>query len=309
MDDDVGAGDELVDRAAVEHVAPAVGRLAQALGGRVERLARHRDDLDGLAVLRSSARSSERPMSPVGPGDRDPQRPPGHRLVSSRSPVAGEHDPRGLALDEHPRLHREHVALAGVVEQRVGGGEPRELLEVLDRREDEQQLAAAAAPAAPRPASNQRASTISLAVDPRLGAVGREARKNQVSKRILTSAGVIQRENGMSSAGSGERDPGLLRELAHGRRAQARPRPRPRRRSTAPPGKTQAPPMKRASGCAGRAAPRARPRRPASRITVAAGRGTVSSPGFSSSPGLACRCSIGRPYSAAGHGVLRSGPR
>ena len=46
---------------------------------------------------------------------------------------------------------------------------------------------------------------------------GARAAKNHVSKRIFTSSGVIQRENGTSSMSAAESDSGLLLELADGR--------------------------------------------------------------------------------------------
>ena len=42
------------------------------------------------------------------------------------------------------------------------------------------------------------------------------ARKKWVSKRVLTTSGVIQRENLTSSVAVGQRDAGLLVQLAHG---------------------------------------------------------------------------------------------
>src|SRR5437870_267277 len=57
--------------------------------------------------------------------------------------LAREHDPGGLPGDDHTRLDGPHLPAASVRDQRVRGLEARQLLEMLDRREDEQQLAGA----------------------------------------------------------------------------------------------------------------------------------------------------------------------
>ena len=64
---------------------------------------------------------------------------------------------------------------------------------------------------------SQRASTHSPPSGVASAPGGARAAKNQVSKRIFTSSGVIQRENGTSSTSAGERDSRLLLELADGR--------------------------------------------------------------------------------------------
>src|SRR4051794_37040296 len=77
----------------------------------------------------SSARRNARPISPVGP------------VTATVRSLIVKHDPRGLALALDARLHGPDLMRARPREQLVGGGEPREGLEVLDRREDHQQIA------------------------------------------------------------------------------------------------------------------------------------------------------------------------
>src|SRR4029079_18347723 len=55
--------------------------------------------------------------------------------------LAGEHDTRRLPRDQHARLDGHHLAAARVLYERMRRRESRELLEVLDRGEDEQDLA------------------------------------------------------------------------------------------------------------------------------------------------------------------------
>ncbi len=57
--------------------------------------------------------------------------------------LAGQQHARDLALDQHARLDRQHVSARRIRDQRVRAVERRELLEVLDRREDERQVAGA----------------------------------------------------------------------------------------------------------------------------------------------------------------------
>src|SRR4051812_34917410 len=77
----------------------------------------------------SSARRNARPISPVGP------------VTATVTSLIVEHDPRGLALALDPRLDGADLVGARPGEQLVGGREAGERLEVLDRREDHQQLA------------------------------------------------------------------------------------------------------------------------------------------------------------------------
>ena len=99
-----------------------------------------------------------------------------------------------------------------------------------------------------------------------------------MSNRILTCGGVIQREKSSSAAGSGSSMPA---SSATSRTPATRWSSPP---STAPPGNTQAPPMKRASGLRRTSRTSSRSAPPRSTITVAAWRGSVTSPVFSSSP-------------------------
>ena len=114
---------------------------------------------------------------------------------------------------------------------------------------------------------------------------GSAARKKWVSKRITTSAGVIQRENFTSASGSATTMPA---SSSSSRTAATRcaASPSPSLASTAPPGKTHTPPMKRACGVRLTSRTSSASAPPRSRMTVAAWRGTVSSPvRLSSSPG------------------------
>ena len=118
-----------------------------------------------------------------------------------------------------------------------------------------------------------------------------------MSKRIAICAGVIQRLNGISAAGSGSARPAssATSRIAAARWAASAPGPAaaaPSAGSTAPPGKTQAPPMKRAAGFrrSSRTSSAASP--PRSTITVAAWRGSTGGPSVSSSPGAGRASSI-----------------
>src|SRR3954463_4240521 len=77
----------------------------------------------------SSAFRNARPISPVGP------------VTATVRSLIVEHDPRGLALALDARLHRPDPGGSRPFEHLVGRLEAREGLEVLDRREDHQQLA------------------------------------------------------------------------------------------------------------------------------------------------------------------------
>ena len=130
-------------------------------------------------------------------------------------------------------------------EQLVGGLERRQLLERLDRREHEQELAALvglerAARRVPADvdASRRRRAAARRPAAPRRG-------RSACRSGSCTSAGVIQRENSISASGSGSATRRLLGDLAHAGRRGC-----PRRASTAPPGNTHAPPMKRCAGVA-----------------------------------------------------------
>src|SRR5262245_2791467 len=70
----------------------------------------------------SSAFRNARPISPVGP------------VTATVRSV--DDNPRRLALAFHARLDRLDLVVARPLEQLVGGAEPRDGLEVLDRRED-----------------------------------------------------------------------------------------------------------------------------------------------------------------------------
>src|SRR4051794_24679839 len=63
----------------------------------------------------------------------------GNLLLVAR--VARQEHARGLARHHHSRLHRHHLAPARELKQGVRGVKARQLLEVLDRREDEQDVA------------------------------------------------------------------------------------------------------------------------------------------------------------------------
>ena len=93
-----------------------------------------------------------------------------------------------------------------------------------------------------------------------------------MSKRIVTSGGVIQRANGTSAAGSGSVIADLLLDLAHAA-ARWAASPSPSCASTAPPGNTHAPPMKRAFGVRWTSRTSSRSAPPRSTMTVAAWRG------------------------------------
>ena len=113
---------------------------------------------------------------------------------------------------------------------------------------------------------------------------GARARKKWVSKRILICGGVIQRENFTSAAGSGSRSPD---SSSTSRTAATRcdASPSPSCASTAPPGNTQTPPMKRAPGLR-RSSSTSRPASsPRSTITLAAWRGSAGAPVLNSSSG------------------------
>ena len=146
---------------------------------------------------------------------------------------------------------------------------------MLDRREDELRARRGRAPRAPPPGVNQPRSTHSppsgVASAPS-GARGDE--EARVEADVDLRAGVIQRENGTSACGV---DAARCRPPP---RARGPPRPvgvspSPSCASTAPPGKTQAPPMKRASALRCTSSTSASRRRRAGGSREAACRGTV----------------------------------
>ena len=129
------------------------------------------------------------------------------------------------------------VAAARVGEDGVGAREAGELLEVLDRREDELDLVARWRRRARRRGANQPQSTHSSPSTRGSWPAGAGARKKCVSKRILTSGGVIQRENFTSASGSSS---AIAASSCSSRTAAIRwaASPSPSVVSTAPPGKT-----------------------------------------------------------------------
>ena len=103
-----------------------------------------------------------------------------------------------------------------------------------------------------------------------------------MSKRIVISGGVIQREKRTSPAGSATAMPASSRSSrTAARRCAASPSPSPA--STAPPGKTHTPAMKRARSVRRTSSTSSDRVPPRSRMIVAAWRGTVGSPPMLSS--------------------------
>src|SRR4051794_36079300 len=119
------------------------------------------------SVARTTSASS-------GPGASPAPRPsdsPRARLRVVVAGFAGQHHARGLAAHDHLGRHGPDLASARVLDQRVGAVERRELLEVLDRREDEAERAVGVGlqrggGLEPTPVDDL------LAVDDRLGLVG-----------------------------------------------------------------------------------------------------------------------------------------
>ena len=132
------------------------------------------------------------------------------RSISSRARrAAGCARPRPRARTRGS--HRLHLASAGVGEQRVDGGELAQLLEVLDRREDQHDLAGAVGVERGRGREPAEVHAL-LAVDPRLLAV-RAARRGRSACRSGSAPppGVIQRENFTSASGSSSAIPASSR--------------------------------------------------------------------------------------------------
>ena len=204
----------------------------------------------------SRARRKERPISPVGP------------VTATVWPsLIVQDDARGLALTLHARRDGPDLVRRGVVEQRGDGVEARRVLEVLDRREDQQQLARVAAlERAARARTSARRRSPGRRSGPRRRAARRRGRTSCRSGS-WNSGGVIQRANGTSASGSGSTTPV---SSTTSRTAAARWVSSP---SVEPPGKTQAPPMKRAFGVRRQSSTSMRCVPPRSRITVADGAG------------------------------------
>ena len=119
--------------------------------------------------------------------------------------LPGQHDPRGLPA-EHPWLDRDDLAALRPREQRVGRLEPASCSRCL--------IVGNTSWSSPRrPASSAAAGVCqpSATISPPSGRGswpgGAGARKKWVSKRIRICAGVIQRENRTSAAGSGSVSP------------------------------------------------------------------------------------------------------
>ena len=136
---------------------------------------------------------------------------------------------------------------------------------------------------------------------------GSTARKKCVSKRISTTAGVIQRENPTSSEGSSM---SMLASSRSSRTAAARwaSSPAPSTVSTAPPGNTHTPPMNLAFGVRRTSSTSSASAPPRSTITLAAWRGRAGAPVFSLVPGSTPAGAAGPPGGAAGPPAGAAGP-
>ena len=173
----------------------------------------------------------------------------------------------------------------------VGRLERRELLQRLDGREHEQDLLAPVG--LDRALGREPAEVDGLAaVGPRLRAVGGGG---EVEVRVEADLDLAR---GDPARELDERVRVVDRPRSPPPRPRARPRPGgPRPASTAPPGKTQAPPMKRCAGLRLTSRTSSVSAPPRSTITVAAWRGVVAAPVLSSSPGPGRSTFMGeRPY-------------
>ena len=215
---------------------------ADHAGLRVARLAADAD-VEVAAVGRAEpgeqARVAQRRGRVLGPAL------PAHRVDrhADRGPARLRHGSSPVSLSSTIRLPsawrsaaRPHdLAPVGPAQQRVRGREARELLEVLDRREDEQQLARAAG-GERASGAHQPTSTISAAVGARLLAGGRggdEEVRVEAGEQLARGDPAAE---GDERAGVGQRHAGLLGHLPHGRRAVVGvAADRPRRRGTPTP--------------------------------------------------------------------------
>ena len=123
-----------------------------------------------------------------------------------------------LAVADDLRQDRLDRAVAVGGERLVGGAVGEQRLQLAEGREGEDS-SPAAWPRGPRRGSNQAASVVSTPSG--WGGVwaGARARKNQASKRVEITSGVIQRENSTSSSSAGSSIPA---SSASSRTAQAR---------------------------------------------------------------------------------------
>src|SRR3954451_8975860 len=132
--------------------------------------------------------------------------------------LAGQQHPGGLAGNDDLGLHWHDVAAARVVEQRGGALERRELLEVLDRGEDEQDLAARVG--VERSLRGEPAEIDALAaVDRRLGALGSKSEEEVRVEAGLDLRGCDPARELDERGGVDALDRGLFGELADRRRA------------------------------------------------------------------------------------------
>ncbi len=154
---------------------------------------------------------------------------------------------------------------------------PAELLQLLDRWEDEEQLAGGRCAASARAGGYQRDVDDLARRRARPGRpAGRARGRTRCRSAILTTAGVIQRANGTRRSSLAISIPASSASSRRRRRATP-PRPRPRRGRPNRRGTPTRRPRSARPGSAGRAGPRAPSSPPRRRITVAAGRGTVTS--------------------------------
>src|ERR1700682_3919434 len=127
--------------------------------------------------------------------------------------IAGEEDPGDLALEQNLRLHRSNVAPAGVGEQVVDRSEVAQLLEVLDRREDQRDVAGAVGRERARRGEPAEVDTL-LAVDPWLLPAGEWSKEEMRVEADLHCGGRDPARELDEGARPAERDPALLVQLA-----------------------------------------------------------------------------------------------
>ena len=119
--------------------------------------------------------------------------------MSARSVVvaglARQQDPAFAAVDDDARQDRADLAAggAGVREQRVDGGERRELPQVRERGEDERELVALVGLERRRPARSSAGRRTPRRRRAAAAPSGAATTKKCVSKRIAIFSGVIQR--------------------------------------------------------------------------------------------------------------------
>ena len=216
------------------------------------------------------------------------------------------------AIDDD-RLRREHRTLARLRDQRGGVGVGGEAVEVVQRRERDS-ISSARDAASASAGAIQRQSTISWPSTAGSQSSGAWATKNdrvEADRQRLGRDPARERDELGRRSAARPSSPRSSSRIAAARRPAS---PSPSAASSAPPGKTHTPPMKRASGVRRTISSSSVSSPPRTRITPAATRGVTGGRSRSACPhrapraprgGVASDAAIGTAYARVPRGASR----